>query len=54
VTKPLMDAARRRSGRSEEDTMTQPATILAGRCHIRRRLATHRDGINAPYKRGVS
>ncbi len=28
--------------------------IAAGRCHIRRRQATSRDGTNAPYKRGVT
>ena len=32
----------------------RPATIVAGRCHIRPRQATFRDGTNAPYKRGVT
>jgi len=34
-------------------TRLQPATIVAGRCHIRRQQATSSDGKNAPYKRGA-
>ncbi len=35
-------------------TRPQPATVVAGRCHIRRRQATSRDGKNLPYKRGAA
>ena len=33
-------------------TRLQPATIIAGRCHTRRRQATSSDSRNLPYKRG--
>jgi hypothetical protein len=35
-------------------TRLQPATIAAGKCHIRPHQATSRHGKNASYKRGVT